>query len=144
MKAVMIRGVAQDEGIYHTTSESEHESLSFLVQPSPPPIPHDKAPAAFTKYKNGWIGYFGSGNSDEEEQQAVKLICDFAHSQYNREVSALEGGRKREADENRSNKRKKTKSDDRDHSQKKKFLFPCRFFKEGTCKKGAECTFRHD
>jgi hypothetical protein len=26
----------------------------------------------------------------------------------------------------------------------KKFLYPCRFWKEGRCKKGAECTFRHD
>lgn len=87
MKAVMIRGVAQDENIYHTTSESEHESLAFLVQPSPPPTLHYKVSATFTKYKNGWIGYFGSVNPDEEEQQAVKLICDFADSRFNRKVS---------------------------------------------------------
>ncbi|TID27697.1 hypothetical protein E6O75_ATG00464 [Venturia nashicola] len=167
MKAVMIRGVAQGEDIYHTAIPSEHESLAFLAQPVPPPISHDEVPAAFTKYKEGWIGYLGSVNAKEEEQMAVNLICEFAVAQSRHvggggkldvEVDAeiefgdtrhqgggvVEGSHEQEADdsENRSDKRQNSKNGKL--PEEKKFLLSCRFFEEGQCKKGDACTFRHD
>lgn len=162
VKTMMIRGVRKKEAIYHTTNSSGHL--------------YDEVPAAFTKYKDGWIGYLCSMDVDQEEQPAVKLICEFAESQSKREVSVLEDSQKQELEgdeiefadsqeygevsvlegsrkqelggdesESRSSKRRKTKkANGQGIAAEKKFLFPCRFFKQGACKKGADCTFRHD
>lgn len=71
----------------------------------------------------------------------------FDESQFQGEGSVLKDPVAHEGDdaERPSNKRlKRKKNDDRELPAEKKFLYPCRFFRKGACKKGVDCTFRHD
>ncbi|KAL6301888.1 hypothetical protein BKA93DRAFT_442434 [Sparassis latifolia] len=72
MKAVHLRNVALHASVYLPTSESCIQSLVF----APSPVGRlNETPVAFASFGNGYIGYVGDVNAEENSSNVVIAMC---------------------------------------------------------------------
>jgi len=89
VKAVHIKGPPVSDMVYISTRESVIQSHVFPASPANKP---DQAPVISTSFDNGFLGYIGDVNQEDESSKVIIGLCSFKTSL---DVAALLGDKSR-------------------------------------------------
>jgi hypothetical protein len=92
VKAVHIKGTPVSDMVYVSTEDSVVQSLVFSASPQSPAHRPDQAPVIFTSFGNGYLGYIGDVNQENETSDVIIALCSFKSSS---DVAALLGDKTR-------------------------------------------------
>lgn len=71
-KAVYLKGVAEGDKVYAPNSESRVQSYVF----PPATVDQTEAPVCWVKVGEGWLGYIGDVNCEEESTAVTLAMCN--------------------------------------------------------------------
>lgn len=71
-KAVHLRDVQSAQAVYLPTAESKLESLVFTAESIED---HEQTPVAWARVGEGWVGYVGDVNAEEESDGVILAMC---------------------------------------------------------------------
>lgn len=73
MKAVHVKGARKEDAVYVTTPDSRIQSHVFAPESAHTP---DQTPVCFTSVGNGFLGYVGDVNAEEETTWVILTMCN--------------------------------------------------------------------
>ncbi|KAF4544425.1 Transcription factor [Lasiodiplodia theobromae] len=71
-KAVHLRDVESAQAVYLPTAESKLESLVFTAESIED---REQTPVAWARVGEGWVGYVGDVNAEEESDEVILAMC---------------------------------------------------------------------
>lgn len=74
-KAVFLKGVARDAALYLPVAGAHIESAVFPPSRVEDDLERAQTPITYSKVGNGWFGYIGDVNGEEESDAVVLAIC---------------------------------------------------------------------